>query len=123
MSAYELELLDSRTSSTVRVALAGELDLTNARELEERLLESVEDSSQLVVDVNRVVFMDSAALHVLFRIARRLGEGGLTVVVDPGAPIERALSIVGAHEAMAVVTTAGALGTDDSARFPPVPNG
>lgn len=102
MSAYELEVLGA-TPETVHVALAGELDLTNARELEERLTESAGNGAEFVLDVNRVVFIDSAALHVLFRLARRLEPGALTLVVEPAAPVARTLEIVGVPAAMRVV--------------------
>lgn len=108
MSAYELEIAESG-ADTVVVALAGELDLTNAREVEERLSRSVQNGSKLVLDVNRVSFIDSAALHVLFRLARVLGPGMLTVVVGPTAPVARTLEIVGVPDVMTVASTAVAL--------------
>jgi anti-anti-sigma factor len=104
MSVYELEVLED-TPEEVRVALAGELDLTNARELEERLASTVSNGSKLVVDLNRVVFIDSAALHVLFRLARTLGPSALTVLVEPTAGVARTLEIVGVPDAMRVLSS------------------
>ena len=58
--------------------VAGELDLTNARDMEERLeAVAVANGQALVLDLNRLVFIDSAALHVLFRTARRLGRAAV----------------------------------------------
>ena len=100
MTPYELNVRGAGANSDrVVVDLVGELDLTNAREFEERLEElSTNGDVSLVLDVNRVVFIDSAALHVLFRTARRLGRERFGLVVDPTAIIARTLAIVGMQE-------------------------
>lgn len=104
VSAYELEL-GGTGASEIDASLSGELDLTNARELEERLRDAAPAGSTLVVDLNRVVFIDSAALHVLFKIARHLVPGSLVLVLDPDAPIARTLEIVGMKDAARVVAS------------------
>lgn len=104
MSAYELEL-DESGGPNVAVSLSGELDLTNARELEERLRAAAPANRLLVIDLNRVVFIDSAALHVLFKLARHVGPESLVLVFDPGAPVSRTLEIVGMRDAARVVAS------------------
>ena len=100
MPPFELEQQETDDPRVTHVNVVGELDLTNARELEERLEElSSADGSVLVLDVNRVVFVDSAALHGLFRVARRLGKDRFALVLAPGAPIARTLEIVGFPQA------------------------
>lgn len=110
MSAYELELDPTADSGVVVAILAGELDLTNARELEERLDEAAPADSLLVVDVNRVVFIDSAALHVFFKIARRRGDGRLAIAMEDEAAISRTIEIVGLHKAVRVISSLEELG-------------
>jgi anti-anti-sigma factor len=84
--------------------LSGELDLTNAREVEERLEAiALSEDTRLSLDLNRVVFIDSAALHVLFRTASRLGKERFSLLIDPGAAIARTISIVGMPEVATVV--------------------
>lgn len=105
MTPYELEQRETDDPSVVLVVLAGELDLTNARELEERIADLPgDDGRSLLVDLNRVVFMDSAALHVLFRTARRLGRDRFGLFYEPTASVSRTLGIVG----LATVATSGA---------------
>ncbi len=104
VSAYELEL-DGTGAPEIDASLSGELDLTNARELEERLRDAAPEGSTLVVDLNRVVFMDSAALHVLFKIARHLRPGSLVLVLDPDAPVARTLEIVDMKDAARVIAS------------------
>jgi len=86
------------------VDIAGELDLTNAEDVERRLEALSSDTSALVLDVNRVLFIDSAALHVLFRTARRLGKERFGLVLDPNGALARTLEIVRISE---VATLAG----------------
>ena len=102
MSTYELEHHEPDESGVEIVALAGELDLTNASGLERRLETEVPSDGALVVDLNRVVFIDSAALHCFFRLARARGRSRLVLVVEPTAPIARALEIVDLGRAVTV---------------------
>jgi anti-anti-sigma factor len=109
VSIYDFERDESIADNVVVVALSGELDLTNARELEERLDDSAAAEALLVVDLNRVVFIDSAALHVLFKLARRRGREGLALLLAPDAAIARVLEIVGMKDAARMVATLGDL--------------
>jgi anti-anti-sigma factor len=108
MSDYELELDDGAAGAVV-AALSGELDLTNARELEERLDAAASAHELLVVDLNRVVFIDSAALHVLFKFARQRGRERLALVLEPTAAVSRTLDIVGLKDAVRTVPSLGDL--------------
>jgi anti-anti-sigma factor len=94
MSSYVIEMRDGGDSGEVHVALTGELDLTNAGELELGL-GLADGGTRLVVDLNAVSSLDSAALHVLFKLARRCGRDLLAFVVDPGARIATTIEIVG----------------------------
>ena len=96
---------DTAVDDAVVVALSGELDLTNARELEERLEVSAPADTLLVVDLNRVVFMDSAALHVFFKLARRRGRERLALLMEPDAAVARTLQIVGMKDAAPIVAS------------------
>jgi anti-anti-sigma factor len=55
-----------------------------------------------VIDLNRVSFIDSAALHVLFTLARGRRDG-LVIVVEPTAQIARTLAIAGLDRAATLV--------------------
>lgn len=109
MTPYELEVGGPESDGFTVVELAGELDLTNAAEVERRL-EQIAGTAGLVLDLNRVSFVDSAALHMLFRIARRLGtEQRFGIVVEPTALVARTLTIVGMDEVATVRPTVGEL--------------
>ncbi len=102
MSVFELEPQVSGDDALAVVHVSGELDLTNARELEQALVAAGGDAPVLVLELNRVAFMDSAALHVLFRLARQRGARGLGLVYEPGASVARAVEIAGLTQAATV---------------------
>lgn len=120
MAILELEHELERDADVTFVALAGELDLTNAEDLDERL-GAIASGRPLVLDVNRLVFVDSAALHRLFRIVRERGPRGVAFVVDPSAPVAATLGIVEMGRAAPVVPTreaaVAAVGRGRSERF------
>jgi len=107
VTAYELEVRETDLGGVAFAELSGELDLTNAEELARRLEELSTDASVLVVDLNRIQFLDSAALHVLFTLARRLGgeTRGFGVVLGESAPVARTISIVSLGELATVRPT------------------
>jgi anti-anti-sigma factor len=105
VSTYELEHREPDESGVEVVVLSGELDLTNASALERRVGTEVGSDSALAIDLNRVAFIDSAALHFFFRLARARGRSRLALVVEPAAPIARALDIVDLGRAVTIAPT------------------
>jgi anti-anti-sigma factor len=95
MTTFDMEEREHAEPRLRLVEMSGELDLTNTHDLEARLEELPDDDAILVLDLNRVVFVDSAALHVLFRIARSRGPERFGLVLEPTAAIARTLEIVG----------------------------
>lgn len=84
------------------VSLEGELDklTTEAARAE---LERAAGSDAVLVDLSSVEFLDSAGLHVLFRLARATSRTGgrLAVVMPPASPLRR-LEITNVDEIAAV---------------------
>jgi len=75
------------------VAVAGELDLHTAAELESALDEA-DRNGRVVVDLTQVTFLDSTALGVLLRASRRREHDPLDLVVD-GSEVRRVFEITG----------------------------
>ena len=95
MTPYELEVR-GETHGLTLVELAGELDLTNAEDVERKLEQAADGGGGLVLDLNRVTFIDSAGLHMLFRVARGIGDPRrFGIVLQPTALVARTLEIVG----------------------------
>ncbi len=91
VATFDVERIDSEQTDVTVVAIVGELDLTIASELTERL-EELAELPALVVDLNRVHFIDSAALNCLFLLAR--DHDSLAFVLEPTSPIATTLAIV-----------------------------
>lgn len=93
-ATFELRRLDSggagRTVPVVR--LTGEIDATNAPELERTLVEVVA-SSPAVIDLSALTYFDSAGFRVLDQV---LGpDAAVAVVISPASVLRAAASLVG----------------------------
>jgi anti-anti-sigma factor len=80
------------------VAIDGEIDASNVREVAHRLRAAVNNHSPaLVVDLAATSYLDSAALNLLFDVGRELHERRqeLHLVIAPSSPIARVVGIVG----------------------------
>ena len=87
--------VDHREGAVV-VSLAGELDLYNADEVRDALLEVSADAPEvLVVDLEEVRFIDSTALGVLIAASSRMADRSGFRLAAPGLETRRALEVSG----------------------------
>jgi anti-sigma B factor antagonist len=78
------------------VRLGGELDLYNAPQVRDALVEACSDSPQrVVVDLSEVEFIDSTALGVLIEARTRIDNREAFLLAAPGLETRRALEISG----------------------------
>jgi anti-sigma B factor antagonist len=85
-----------RRGTAVVAHLSGEVDMTNAGYVGDELRNSVpNDATLLVVDLTQTRYIDSAAIGLLFELARRLGRRrqALRLVVPESSPLVRVLEI------------------------------
>jgi anti-sigma B factor antagonist len=85
------------------VAIAGEIDASNAEEVAERLRAALSNRSEtLVVDLSDTTYIDSAGLNVLFELSTALGERQqeLHLIVGQPSPIARMVTIIGLDAAV-----------------------
>lgn len=77
--------------------MSGELDLAAASSLEEELDRALSSGSDLIVlDLEGLDFIDSTGLSVLVRAHQKAQEAGINLgLVNPGAQVERLLSLTG----------------------------
>jgi len=90
----EVEFEDRETVLIAR--LAGEIDGSNAVELERALAQRLASSAHgLVLDLSEVSYLDSAGIELLFGLARSLGDRRqrLRLVVPDSSPLRRVLEI------------------------------
>jgi anti-sigma B factor antagonist len=92
-----------RRNGAIVVQLVGELDLYNAPQVRESLLElCAEQPERLVVDLAEVDFVDSTALGVLIEARTRLVNRRTFLLAAPGLETHRALTISGLDQHLAV---------------------
>jgi anti-sigma B factor antagonist len=83
-------------NGTVVVHLAGELDLYNAHEVRETLVELAGGKPErIVVDLSRVDFIDSTALGVLIEARTKLENRRAFLLAAPRRETRRALEVSG----------------------------
>ena len=79
------------------IRLSGELDLANADSLEAELDKALgDDHREVVVDLERLSFIDSTGLALLIRAVDRDGDRGrLSCVPSRGLAVQRVLHVTG----------------------------
>ena len=94
-----LAQLETRQEAGAVVAsIAGEVDISNASDLGAALEGSVSQRALgLVLDLSDATYIDSAGVHLLFRLGGRLTRRRqqLRVVVPDGAPIRKIVNLAG----------------------------
>ena len=95
----------------VHVALRGELDLSSAGKLQEEL-RRVEATAPpvIVLDLSKLVFLDSTGLRCLVTADERARDEGRRVVIVRGPdPVQRVFSITRLEERLEMVDDASAV--------------
>jgi anti-sigma B factor antagonist len=88
------------------VRLGGELDLYNAPQVREALLEACKQArGRVIVDLGEVEFIDSTALGVLIEARTKLENRSGFLLAAPGLETRRALQISGLDRHFAVHDT------------------
>jgi len=101
-------LLVERRPGAVLATITGEIDLSNAGQLEDAFASAVGDATAVVLDLSGLEYIDSAGLAVLSRLSRRMTDrgGALRLVVPDTATVRRTLTIAGVDAVLPVDPTA-----------------
>src|SRR5580658_219054 len=75
----ELSVTVRHERGVVIAAVTGDIDVSTVAGLRERLFELADGGEPLIVDLNRVTFIDSTGLGVLIGVARRAAAHGASV--------------------------------------------
>jgi anti-anti-sigma factor len=90
------EIAVERRGGAIVARLGGEVDMTNSGYVREELVRAIpKDALGLVLDLGSCRYLDSAAIEVVFDVARRLGRRrqALVVSLPPGSPLRRVLEL------------------------------
>lgn len=76
--------------------MSGELDITTAPRLTERLLEvAAERPEKLILDLHRVAFIDLSGAKAIAALQEALGDGCPVIIHKPRPSARKALATVG----------------------------
>jgi anti-anti-sigma factor len=107
-----VNLADVRFSDHDRVVVArvtGEIDLSNAESIESAITEATPNQAlALILDVSALDYLDSAGIHLIYKLRERLRTRGQTLrlVIPAASPANDALRLAGVSQ---VVDTAQSL--------------
>jgi anti-anti-sigma factor len=103
----ELSVAVETDARAVVAGVQGEIDLSNASELERRLLETLDGGSPLVVDLTQVAYLDSSALACLHRVSLAAADRDVPMLVVTGdhGMAKRLLAITGLDQVLRPYTT------------------
>jgi anti-sigma B factor antagonist len=87
----ELSVTVRRERGIVIAEVIGDIDVTTVAGLRERLFELADSGQPLIVDLNRITFIDSSGLGVLVGAARRADAHGGSLHVVCSRPQPRKL--------------------------------
>jgi anti-anti-sigma factor len=102
------EIAVERRAGAIVAHLGGEVDMSNAGRVRDELLASVpNDALALVIDLSGCRYLDSAAIEVLFDMARRLRRRrqDLRLALPPSSPLKRLLDLTEVASAAPVYET------------------
>jgi anti-anti-sigma factor len=104
-----------QAGDAVLARLKGDVDLSNARSVEEQLLAAVPNtSSGLVLDLSMTHHLDSSGVQLIFELAERLDNRRqrLEIVVPDDSPIKRVLLLTEVHRLVPIFASVDAVPGD-----------
>jgi anti-anti-sigma factor len=90
----------------IRIAVAGEIDMDNATEVEHQILDAISNQVTAVdLDLSGLDYIDSAGIRVLFTLGTRLEtlQIALQLLVPTESPIRRVVALSGVPAAVPVL--------------------
>ena len=85
---------------TRSIRLMGELDMSNARELEEALESAVERAGPVLIELSELTFIDSTGISALLRTAQALRGRGCLILHGEQGNVRRVLDLVQLDESV-----------------------
>ncbi len=105
------DLQFSTRDGYVVAAVVGEIDMSNAAELARALADKTPNDAQgLVLDLSRIDYLDSAGIHLLYRLRESVSARGLrlAIVVPKESPVFDALRLAGIERHLDMLDTVDA---------------
>jgi anti-anti-sigma factor len=102
--AFFLSSRRAESGGTIRLVLAGELDLAARPHFKAALDAARADSDRVLLDLGALTLIDCAALSTIFDAAERgLSEDAALILIDPRGQVRRVLGLVGTPPGVSVI--------------------
>jgi len=89
---------------SIRLILAGELDLSARAHFEQALTDAQADASRVILDLQALTLIDCASLSVVFDAAVEAHRrNAVLILLDPRGQVRRVLDLTGAPDGVAVL--------------------
>ena len=104
MRLFDVEFTE-REDGGATLTLSGELDLSTIDHLERAVVSGVDGKAELfVLDLRKLVFLDSTGLRLMLQLHSRLAEvGGRLVLIAGPRRVQRVFELTGALEELEIV--------------------
>jgi anti-sigma B factor antagonist len=100
----DLSIAPTASGNVTRLAVTGEVDVSNASILRDALDKALGKDVRLEVDMSDVPYIDSTGIGVLVGTAHRATElGGSLAVMHPQANVSRVLGLLGVADDLNVI--------------------
>jgi anti-anti-sigma factor len=85
----------THTDEALTIAIGGEVDMSNAAEIEREIRERAEGAALVVLDLGDVSFFDSSGIRMLFGVRQQLRVSGtaMAVVAPEGSRVSEVLDV------------------------------
>jgi anti-sigma B factor antagonist len=92
----ELTITTAREGAQAQLGAGGEIDLSTVGELREAVLRAAEGSERVLLDLNRLDFIDTTGLGCLLELRSTLqGRGVLFEIAAADGPVRQAVDVTG----------------------------
>lgn len=81
--------------SRLYIAIEGRLDTTTAPQLEEEFKKSIDDMTELVIDMEKLAYISSAGLRVLLSAQKVMNKQGMMVIKNANEDIMEVFDVTG----------------------------
>lgn len=105
----------TRLRGHVLLRFAGEIDLSNTDQVEHQVMAEAAAGAPVVLDLSGLTYLDSAGLHLLYRLSHaQAGTGRLVVVAPLGCRARTVIDLAGVAEGLGVVESVASAVDDDA---------
>lgn len=97
-----MEIVKTKQDCTLNLALEGRLDTTTAPQLENELKQSLPETTELVLDFEKLEYISSAGLRVLLSAQKVMNKQGKMVIRNVCADIMEIFEITGFSDILTI---------------------